>query len=54
MADEQSRDTFHKLIHMRQFYEIADIPRYNYFDQYFPNDIIDMCDEEVFVDGGAL
>lgn len=54
LADEESRDTFHKLIHMRQFYEDDDIPRYNYFNQYFPRDIIKFDDGEVFVDGGGF
>ncbi len=54
LADEKSRDTFHKLIHMRQYYETSDIPQYNYFDQYFPRDIICFDENEVFVDGGGF
>lgn len=54
LADEQSIETFHKLIHMRQYYENADIPQYNYFDQYFPKDIIKFSNNEVFVDGGGF
>lgn len=54
LADEKSRDTFRKLVHMRQYYELADIPRYNYFDQYFPSDIIHFEKNEVFVDGGGF
>lgn len=54
LADEKSRDTFHALVHMRQYYENADIPPYNYFDQYFPKDIIHFGKQEVFVDGGGF
>ncbi len=54
LADEKSRDTFQKLVHMRQYYEPADIPQYNYFDQYFPRDIIHLEKNEVFVDGGGF
>ncbi len=54
LADETSIDTFRKLIHMRQYYEVSDIPNYNYFDQYFPRDIIQFSDDEVFVDGGGF
>lgn len=54
LADEKSRDTFHKLIHMRQYYEKTDIPQYNYFDQYFPSDIISFEENEVFVEGGGF
>lgn len=52
LADEKSRDTFLKLVHMRQYYETNDIPQYNYFDQYFPRDIIHLGQDEVFIDGG--
>lgn len=54
LADEKSRDTFRKLIHMRQYYESSDIPQYNYFDQYFPRDIIRFDVNEVFIDGGGF
>lgn len=39
LADEKSKDTFMKLIHQRQFYEEKDIPDYDHFNQYFPDDI---------------
>lgn len=54
LEDEKSRDTFNKLIHMRQYYEVSDIPQYNYFDQYFPQDIIHFDQDEVFIDGGGF
>ena len=53
LADELSKNTFDKLIHMRQYYSKGDIPQYNYFNQYFPEDIISLSNE-VFVDGGAF
>lgn len=54
LADDISKDTFKKLIHMRQYYDDKDIPSYNYFNQYFPKDIIELSEDEVFVDGGAF
>ena len=53
-ADEESKTVFTKLIHMRQYYDTKDIPHYNYFNQYFPKDIIQCSKNEVFVDCGAF
>ncbi len=58
LADEKSKDTYTKLINLRQSYEKKDIPKYNYFDQYFPIDIPAFSERwsggEVFVDCGAF
>lgn len=54
LADEESKIVFTKLIHMRQYYDIKDIPPYNHFDQYFSKDIISFTDDEVFLDCGAF
>ena len=54
LYDEKSKVVFSKLIHMRQFYDFKDIPPYNYFNQYFPNDIIKFSENEVFIDCGAF
>ena len=54
LADEESKTVFTKLIHMRQYYDTKDIPHYNYFNQYFPKDIIQCSKNEVFVDCGAF
>lgn len=58
LADDKSRDTFKKLINMRQYYKKEDIPEYNYFDQYLPNDLSDFSFRwmggEVIIDCGAF
>ena len=54
LADEESKIVFTKLIHMRQYYDIKDIPPYNYLNQYFPKDIIECQNNEIFVDCGAF
>ena len=54
LADEKSKTVLTKLIHMRQYYDVKDIPPYNHFDQYFPKDIITFNDRECFLDCGAF
>ena len=54
LSDNTSRITYQKLIKMRQYYRRDDIPYYNYFDQYFPKQYIQLSPEEVFVDCGAF
>jgi len=54
LADEESKTVLTKLIHMRQYYDVKDIPPYNHFDQYFPKDIITFNDRECFLDCGAF
>lgn len=54
LADEKSKTVLTKLIHMRQYYDVKDIPPYNHFDQYFSKDIISFTDDEVFLDCGAF
>lgn len=59
LSDERSKDVYNKVIRLRQYYEEKDIPRYNYFDQYFPQDLREFSENwggggEVFLDCGAF
>lgn len=55
LSDQLSKDTSKKLIYMRQnLYTLKDLPQYSYKDQYFVDGIIELKDEEVFVDCGAF
>lgn len=58
LEDKKSEEVYRKLIRLRQFYEVKDIPAYNYFDQYFPRDIPEFSAKwggnAVFVDCGAF
>lgn len=40
LSDQKSVETFRKLINLRRYYRNRDIPEYNYFNQYFPDDIL--------------
>lgn len=58
LSDQKSVETFRKLINLRRYYRNRDIPEYNYFNQYFPDDILGFLKRggigEVFVDCGAF
>lgn len=56
LSDDNSRDTYQKIINMRQYYRKEDIPQFNYFNQYFPKKYIHFSNmkDEVFVDCGAF
>ncbi len=60
LSDDKSVRTFRKLVSLRQFYSIKDIPEHSYTDQYFPGDIMEFAnnktwrEDEVFVDCGAF
>ena len=58
LSDQKSVETFRKLVNLRRYYRNRDIPEYNYFDQYFPEDIPGFLNRggigEVFVDCGAF
>ena len=53
LTDEKSKEVFRRIINLRQSYDKKDLPEYSFDDQYFVNDIIDVTDEEIFVDCGA-
>ena len=54
LADAKSREVYKKIIKLRQFCDVKDIPQFSYFDQYFPKDIITLSNKEVFIDCGAF
>lgn len=51
--DIKSIDTYKKAILYRQTLNIKDRPPFSIHDQYFPSGIVNLSDEEVFVDCGA-
>ncbi len=57
-SDDTSIETYQKLIRLRQYYRNEDIPRHNYFDQYYPKDIPEFSTKwsggEVYIDCGAF
>jgi len=53
LADAKSKEVFRKAIRYRYTLDIKDRPDFCIHDQYFPKGIIDLGDEEVFVDCGA-
>lgn len=57
LSDAKSKETFKKIVSLRQNYLKSDIPDYNYFDQYFPIDLPEFCragDDEIFLDCGSF
>ena len=54
LADDKSRDVFRSIIEYRCFREPIPSDCYSLGDQYFVPDIIEVEDDEVFVDGGAF
>lgn len=53
MEDEKSNTVLKKVIRFRQSHDKKDRPDYSRKDQYFPSDIIQRRDDEVFIDCGA-
>lgn len=53
LCEEESREIFDQCIRFRQTHKFRDRPGYTRNDQYFPAGIIELGNEEVFVDCGA-
>jgi len=54
LADDLSREVYLSAIKYRQSHNPKDVPFYTKKDQYFPKDIIQLTDSEVFIDCGAF
>ena len=53
LEDEESKEIYKKMIDYRCYRKRKDFPKYNTKNVYFPDDIIKLSTEEVFIDCGA-
>jgi len=54
LADDLSREVYLSAIKYRKSHDPKDVPFYTKNDQYFPKDIIQLSESEVFIDCGAF